>query len=224
MSRSHSYAMALTIVSACVASAIAADIGSDDPVEIPLKKIWALNIPGTRNVRDLDPPRQREPQSEEEFIRTSLVEQIVHSLSRNHWPKEGEKAGQAFVVVGTGVDALRQATRVLAGEAKRKEAVPADKELTLVFYTYNSGRSLRLDEVHRRGNEVAVDYHLEAYEGMLQSFTYFALIPLGKLAPGEVQVTVTRATDTGPSYLVERFKSVPAERLVSGSFTFEVTR
>lgn len=190
--------------------------------EISPKTIWALNIPGTQDVRKLDPPRTSEPTSAEELIRTSPVEQIIHSLK--HSPKEGEKTGRAFVVVGVGLDALLEAKKVLAGEAKAIKEVPADKEITLVVYKYNSGRAMRLDGVDQEGNKVAVRYHLKTYD-MLQSFASFALIPLGKLKPGKVEVAVTHGTDEGPGELNERHdKRAPAERIVSRSFNFAVTK
>lgn len=192
--------------------------------EIPLNSIWGLNIPGTQDVRKLDPPRKSQPISADEFIRTSLVEQIKHSLDNNHSPKQGEKAGRAFVVMGTGLEALREAQKVLAGDAKRIDEVPANKEITLVVYKYNSGRAMRLDGVDQQGNKLAVRYHLKTYD-MLQSFASFALIPIGKLEPGKVEVAVEHGIDEGPSDLNERHdKRAPAERIVSRSFDFAVTK
>lgn len=147
------------------------------------------------------------------------MEQVIHSLNHRRRPKEGEKADKAFVVVGTGVDALRQAQRVRTGEVQRDKTVPADKYLTLVFFAYTSGRFLRIDEIQQLGNKTEIKYHLKACEATRAS-TQFALIPLGKLPAGEANVTVARNPDTGPSYLVSR--AIPAARLVSGSFTFNV--
>jgi hypothetical protein len=211
------YSQLLAAVCAIGAAAATADIA---PVEIPLKEIWALNIPGTRNVRELDPPRLRDPLTEEEFIQTSLVEQIARSLNVTHWPKEGEDGGPAFVVVGEDLDALRQAQKVLAGELERNETVPGDKELTLVFYSYY-GRTVRLDAVERKNNEVVVKYHLHAHQSGV-STPHFALIPIGKLPPGQVAVTLERLPDTGPSIIVERLRKRPAERFLCVSSTFEV--
>ena len=190
--------------------------------EISLKSIWALDMPGTRNVRELE-PKPEAGLSADELISRSLVEQIRWSLNPNFWPKDGQKAGKAFVVAGSGLDALREAHGVLADKIERSSAVAADKETTIVFYAYNSGRSVLLDEVIRQGDTVTVKYHLHAHE-TLKSTTHFALIPLGKLTPGKIQVNIQRSPDTGPSGLVRRFKTVPADRIVCGSFAFETAR
>jgi hypothetical protein len=158
MSQLRSYAMALAIVSVCAGSAIAANVDGE-PDTIPLKEIWAFDIPGTRNIRELEPKPER-GLSADELIRRSFVEQIRWSLNPNFLPKEGETAGEAFVVAGIGVDALDKAHGVLVNKIKRVDSVARDEELSLVFYVYNSGRSVRLDEVQRHGNTVTVKYHL----------------------------------------------------------------
>lgn len=187
--------------------------------EIPLKSIWALDMPGTKDIRELE-PKPESGISADELISRSLVEQIRWSLNPNFWPKEGHNAGKAFVVAGSGIDALREAHGVLADRNKRASSIAADKEMTLVFYAYNSGRSVLLDHVVRKGDTITVKYPLHAHE-VLKSTTHFALIPLGKLSPGKFQVNIQRSPDTGPGGLVRRFKTVPADRIVCGSFAFD---
>lgn len=219
MSKYRSYAMALAIVSTFAVSAFA-KVG-DEPVSIPLKEIWALDMPGTRNVRELDPPRKMEPRSVIEFIQTSLVERTAQTLNSNNWPKNGDSAGRGFVVVGTDVDALREAHAILSKEKKRADYLPVGKDLSLVFYSYSSGRYVHLDKVERQGDTITVDYHFVSHRTLDMS-THVALIPLGELPVGKVRVRMVQVKDK------ESGKSTPADNrnarpVVCDSFSFVVT-
>jgi hypothetical protein len=196
---------------------------AEGAVKIPLSEVWGMSLPGTRNVRDLEPTRKSIPRSDEEFIRTSIVEQIRQSLDHDHSPKKGEKARQAFIVAGTGLDALREAKDVLTGEKKRTNSVPANKEVTLVFYAYDPGRSLQLDEIVRQGDKVTVKYHLNIPEGFISKdyVPYLALVPLGKLPPSKIGVNMERLPDVGGTTF-DRQRYSGLDNRVCDSFSFEV--
>lgn len=192
----------------------------EKPIEIPLKDIWALDMPGTRNLRDLDPSRKAEPRTVEEFIRTSLVERTVQALDGNNWPKKGHRAGRAFIVRGTDVDALHETYAVLSKEKKRGEFFPANQPLTLVFYSYSTGRYVHLDKVERDGQTINVHYHLVAHRTLDMS-TYVALIPLGELPSGKMRVRIKQTPNEDQSsenYTADRV----AQRLICESFEFMV--
>lgn len=190
--------------------------------EIPRESVWGLNIAGTKNVKELIPPPKKDPLSAEDFIESSLVEQVAHrSLGHRNVPKEGQKAGDGFIVRGVGKRALEQARNVFAGEEKSIKKISANGEYSLVVFAYASGRSFCLDDIQVIDSEIIVAYHLMAHE-LMTSSSHFALIPLPKLPPGEVKVTMKRSEDTGPATIVARLSKIPVERLVSGSFTFNV--
>lgn len=189
--------------------------------EIPLESIWGLNISGTSDVKDLIPPPKQNPGSEEDFVNSSLVEQVSQLLGHRHVPGEGNKAREGFVVVGVGKTALEKAREVLAGKAKPLKEISPGEEASLVVFAYASGRSFCLEDVNVDGGDIAVNYHLQAHEQMSSS-AHFALIPLPKLPAGKVKVEMKRSEDTGPKAIVDRLKKIPAERIVSNSFSFQV--
>lgn len=197
--------------------------GVSSAEEIPLKSIYGLNIAGTSNVKDLVPPPKKNPDSEEDFVKSSLVEQVRALLGHRHVPAEGKKAREGFVVAGVGKSALEQVQAVLAGKAKPLKEITAGEEASLVVFAYASGRSFCLDDVKVNDGEITVAYHLEAHEQMSSS-AHFALIPLPKLPEGKVTVEMKRSEDTGPEVLVDRLKKIPAERIVSNSFSFQVVK
>ncbi|WP_428308024.1 hypothetical protein [Lacipirellula sp.] len=189
--------------------------------EIPLKEIWGFNIAGTSDVKELVPPPKKDPQSAEDFINSSVVEQTAQLLGHRKVPAEGRKAGDGFIVAGVGKEALERAREVLAGKEKSLKEISAEGEFSLVIYTYFSGRSFCLDDVQVDDGEITVAYHLMAHE-LMSSSAHFALIPLPKLPPGDVNVVMKRSDDTGPAPIIARLAKVPAERIVSGSFKFRV--
>jgi hypothetical protein len=197
---------------------------AEDSVEIPLDTVWALNIHGTKNIRELELKRKSVPQTDEEFIRTSSIEQISQALNHNHKPEKGAPARKAFAVSGNDLDALRNARDVLLGKKGRSDSFKSDEDIWLVFYTYNQGRSVHLEEIKRQANAVTVKYHLNIPEGFISptASPCFAFIPLGKLPPGKVSVSIERLPDVGGTeFIKQRYAS--QDNLVCDSFSFDIT-
>src|SRR4051812_2486016 len=117
--------------------------------EIPLNKIWGYDLPGTKNIRKLEPKQATGNLSDKEVISRSLVLQIQQSLMKR--PKPNEKAGAAFIVVGTDQEALKNAHAIMIAKAKKEppRVFPANSELSLVFYSYASSKYVRLLSVEQ---------------------------------------------------------------------------
>ena len=75
-----------------------------EAVIIPLNRIWALEMPGTLNIAELEPDKN--PRS----AHGPLLREIRRSLAPL---REGEEAKPEFAVLGTGADALREAHAVI---------------------------------------------------------------------------------------------------------------
>ena len=208
------FLLAITTVLSCV-------VISDEAIQIPKNQIWALNLPGTKNIYDLeDVPKGLK---EEEFLRRSAILRMTRRLSRlGH--KESDKAPVGFIVAGKDKQALDRACDIITGKAKRQEIFPADQELTLVFYSHATGRYVRLDEVERNGNDITIRYHLET-KSTMDLNVYVALIPLEKLPADKYPVWVKRnppvygrGAQDGPASPKE------VKRTISGSFEFIVAK
>ncbi|WP_428305488.1 hypothetical protein [Lacipirellula sp.] len=190
-------------------------VTSEDPIEerVPLDRIWALSMPGTKKVRELDP---RESPDQE-----TAVSQIARGLLS----KIGQQtdAGPCFLVAGEGKEALENAASVIADNASPLTALTTDDEISLVFYSYAAPGYVALHSVRKAKNQVTVRYHVMMHATSDVS-VHFALIPLGKLSPGKLNVDVMQVGRDKPSPLegVSRPEPKLVARAVCKSCAFEI--
>lgn len=170
---------------------------AEDSVEIPLSEIWALRMPGTRDVKELEPeaygPEARALSETEQFQRfnSSNTQQIRNSLelepdSDAPGPK---KPGKAFAVVGTGKKALTEAKEILSGRKKPQSSFSANSRLSIVFYSLQSGSYVHLTSVERQGNRINIHFQFVPHFTDDMS-DHFALIPVMQLPHGEIEVQI----------------------------------
>ncbi len=193
-------------------------------VDIPLDKIWALEMPGTKNIRDLQEVPPALPNNE--LYKRSFVAQIQKALSHRNLPRYGEHPSTAIIVNGTELDALKDAARLLTEmntlkEKKEPELIqPTETELSLVFYSYSCSRYVRLTVVEKAENVINVKFRFVSHATKNMS-THFAIIPLGKGLRGTVKVNVIeeQPIDSDGNH-DSPFRDT--KRYVSDSFTFRV--
>jgi hypothetical protein len=94
-------------------------------VTIPLDQIWAYDMPGTRDIGKLEINKAPNYAYGPLFgqMRLSLADGLARS----------EDAKQGFAVLGTGLDALREAHSVLAANQESRTTLPAGREISLVL-------------------------------------------------------------------------------------------
>lgn len=185
---------------------------------IPLDKIWGFDIPGTKDIRDLE-PKSDPTLSAEEYFRRSNVFKIHKNL--NQRTKDGERAGQAFVVRGVGKTALENAETAFEKGRRDSTVLPPDVDVSLVFYSQMCGRYVRIKSVETTGNVVRLKYQFVGH-ATTEATTHFALIPLGKLTAGKYQVEIEESQAIDDRERPE--KSVPDPKLFicdSCSFTIK---
>lgn len=213
-------AIALTAVSAF----------GDPPNVVPLDQIWALDMPGTRDVRELEPDnfgdKVRELPADEQFrlLDESLTEQIDKTLRPPHivapGPVKEPEPKNGFAVSGIGVEALQNAKAVLCKTVQPNEKFDTTTPISVVFTSNQSVRYAHLVRVTRTDNVVEIQYRSIPHESR-DLTSHFALIPLGKLLAGEYRVNVTRLPESDNRETAKN--SVGTGRNVSKSFSFEVT-
>lgn len=147
--------------------------------EIPLKSIWAYDMPGTQDVRKLS---------------KELANNLATWLMRR--TGEGGKAGKCFLVYGDGKYALQGATNVLMAGANRPTEL-AGTEASLVFYSLVAPGYVTIDSIEREERKVTVRFKVTTHQEAL-STTHFALIPLGKLPEGKFEVEVVEIDPEKP--------------------------
>jgi hypothetical protein len=179
---------------------------------IPLDQIWAWKMPGTKDVGKLD------------AVKTGGTTEhpILHDVFAGigSLPK-GKRAAPAFVVEGVGKTALDNARSVFKKETNRVEKVPPNTELSLVFYSHGAGQHFcRLVSVEKSERLIKVKYRFFDHS-LAVSRIHFAFIPIGKFAPGVVEVKIEQQDSTNLAGSV-RPPVREMERLVSGPFSFEV--
>lgn len=155
---------------------------AEEAEEIPLSEVWALQMPGTQDVRELEPPKVRTKHD-------SLVNQIRKQLTKGR--AKDELAGQAFVVQGHGHTALVNAHDILVNHKKPKESFKAGSQLSLVFYTYSSSRYVHLSKVQVSAGSIDVHYKFVPHRTK-EMTSHFALMPLGEVPAGKYKVKLAR--------------------------------
>lgn len=182
---------------------VATSVSADEPsVEIPLDRIWAFDMPGTRDVAGIPLPEvdeKRRPGLDHERYRNeraNLIEQMRQYLTAK---PSSVQAMPGFVVPhGVDIHTLRQASNRLAiskklGHTYPLEQIPAiefpvsEEDVTLVFYSHPAAYHVRLTKVERQGHDIVVRYRFQPH-AYVESTVHFALIPLGKLPAGKYQV------------------------------------
>jgi hypothetical protein len=210
---------------ACIAALVLAPLvnGEDDGEpdrSIPLKRVWAYNMPGTKSVRELEPKVEVKELSVDALLRDSVVLQIYHSLLNR--PKDDLIAGPAFIVEGTDKRALQNAASVLTKGKEPLRVFPADSDLTLVFYSFACGRYVWIDSIELSENRVTIYYRFVSHANA-EMTAQFALIPLGKLQSGVVQVSIERLPTISLQPKMAAVEENPVlDQRVGGSFSFRV--
>lgn len=185
-----------------------------EAVTIPLGKIWAYEMPETRDVREL------ELDAKEPDKATPLTSGILTTLTYN---KPGQTAKPAFVVAGTGIDALREAAAVLVDGKKPRASFPASSDVSIVFFSNAFGYYVHVRKVEQEPGKIVVTYRFAPHRTK-EMTNHFALIPLGKLPPGKVKVEFVRAP-IDPQFAVAGFKEPDAKvdaQVIARPFEFEV--
>ncbi len=166
----------------------------EDPVaeRIPLDQIWALDMPGTRDVRELDPRKDVNVKN------STAVTKIRRSIFlRTYRTKERPKAGPCFLVPGEGKEALQNAAKVLVDNAPHAKTLPAGEKVSLVFYSQPAPGYVALHSVRHSDNHITVRYQVITHQ-TANATVHFALIPLGKLPAGKATVEVVEVASETP--------------------------
>lgn len=181
--------------------------------EIPLKSLHALNMKDIPSVYELEPKLDRSRLSKAELLKVSDVEKLRVALS-----KRPKGVAGPVLVVPTEV-ALKAANGILKGE-EMPRWLPTDTDLSLVFYAFLNGRYIWINNVEREGNLITIKF--EAVQHTSADMTqHFALIPLGKLAPGTYHVKVEEVPSLPPDG--KTATPLPNKRgIISDSMSFGV--
>ena len=213
---------AFAFIVSCAAALAEAQVEQPNAKAISLDQIWAFKMPGTRDVRELEPKPDTKSMTTmdqvEDYFRGSSVHQILRVLSNRPTKKSYYPAGPVFAVAGTGKEALKNAQAVFATlESKYPDPrLAADTEVSLVFYSYSTGRYVQLVSVEQAARTITINYRLVQHMSCDMS-THFALIPVGELPAGRVQVKVSELPMVGQEGQHVTWTGARSERVCNGS-------
>jgi hypothetical protein len=167
-----------------------------DVQTIALDQIWAYGMPGTHDVRELEPDNFGEhtrllPSAERfKLLSESMADKIRAALDKDR-PSKGGVAKQGFAVLGTGAEALQDAYDVLVSGHKPAESFPTVSNVTLVFFSHSFGDYVHLETAERRGKTIEAQYRFVPHDSKDMAWE-IALIPLGKLPPDTYNVKIVQ--------------------------------
>jgi len=192
------------------------------PIAIPLGQIWALDMPGTRDLDELIPARIK-PGSARQYELTDLR----RALSPKQ-PVVKSATGFATAILPSRESSYEiRAIRAVLQSSRRSNSVPVTEKVGIVFYSNASAYRVELEKVERSGSVINIRYRLAPYQPAdlsEKTLVDLALIPLGKLPAGEYRVEMTRSP-MEQKHLDAGHKPVSdeqASRFVCQPFSFEV--
>jgi hypothetical protein len=190
---------------------------------VPLSEVWALKMPGTKNVRELDGEGQGIARSTTNRMASWLINNRPRPIEANVPPTRASLAGPGFAVIGTEADSLRQAANKLIQRPRRgRERFLSGSSMTVVFFAHPTAGYVHLHAVEVAGTDVTIKYRIVPHRTK-ESTTHFALIPLGKLPAGEYRVRMVLLPPPEEAGKRARpFDPGIAARDVCGDFTFLV--
>lgn len=150
----------------------------EPPRTILPRDIWALEMPGTKDISELATPAD-----------VKRLMAITGSwIERESKLNFKDVARPCFAVTGIGQPAFHNALERFESGKKPSGIFSTADEISVVFFSEPVGENhVRIEQVVRKGKRIEIQYRLEPYLEKSISQT-FALIPLGKLAEGAYQV------------------------------------
>lgn len=203
-----SHARFLATLFGFLACWVTSAIAGEGVVTIPLKEIWALDVPGTRDLRKLTDQRPD----------IAIAERIDRILQVN--PTKGNRKG--FAVAGEDLAAVKEALARLSDKRAAPESLPSDMEVSLVFFSTPFSYYVHLQSVERRGDVITIKYAFVPHKTK-ELTAHFAIIPMGKLPVGKWQVKIVQLP-MAQEYKAAGFKPVDsktAREIVCAPFVFE---
>ncbi len=202
-------------------------------VEIPLNKIWAWKMPGTQDIKTLEPKhfgptvRKLPEQEQVDLLLSSLSQQIDFAIGRQ--TDEKQPIGPGFAVAGTGHKALASVKEAMEQDQMPSQTFTFGTDISLFFFTRSSGWPVQLKSVAKLENTITVQYYFVPHRSndliFGRSNRYFALIPLGILPAGSYSVNAFQTIER--KYTGRDFQTVDkeaGEKRVCKSFTFTVVQ
>jgi len=190
--------------------ATSAFAASEKTVGIPLKDIWAFEMPGTKNVLKIKGPET-----------DRLVAEIRQAISADESNPKGPRS--AFAVEGVDGDALREVHAVIVERKKPRNAFPKGSLVSIVFFSKPAGSYVHLQQVESTENSIEIRYQFVPHRTR-DVTQHLALIPFRTQSVNKIRVDIVQSP-MAPEFTKWGIKPLRpdwAEEFISKPFTFEV--
>jgi hypothetical protein len=213
-----------TLICGCVLLVAATSSRKTASETIALDQIWAYEIPGTHDVRELEPQHfgkhvaDLSGEQQLKLLHGSRTQQILDSLV---YLREEEKlqAQPGFAVTGSPAEALRQAHDVLANKRKPRHTFSDKEDIYAIFFSHQFGNYVRINKVVRKNTDIEIEYQFVPHRTK-EVTNHFAIIPLGKLPVGKYHVAIVQAPQNGNRKLGSEVEN----RIVCHPFSFSIKK
>jgi hypothetical protein len=148
--------------------------------EIPLEKVWAYRMPGTRS---MDMPLLDDGKT----YATADGKMIAEALAG--LKDFGSDVRGGFAVSGTGSAAMIEAHKVLAGGAAPSSSLDRGQRISLVFFSHQPGLYVHLKKITQKGPLVEIAYEFVARETKNPT-PQLAIIPLYDVPAGTLKIVL----------------------------------
>lgn len=201
--------------------------------EIPLSEIWALDMPGTKDVYGLgfaEPDRHRDAGMGPVEFRAMRKEAIDQMSLALYEKLPSERAAKGFIVPWNPNSHMLKRAGSILREAKRYDhfdvdikEYPKGSDITLIYFSHPSSCYNHIKEIKREGHEITVKYQLVPHY-TVDSTAHFALIPLENLEVGEYEVKFEqlRMEQKFEKAGFIPFSSTQRRRYVCNDFSFRI--
>lgn len=158
---------------------LAAPCHAEEPIEIPLSEIWALDMPGAHNVYELAPEDARREFNE-------LLKEVKQQLYK--LPRDGSAMPEAFAYAGGPARGPQLLLDRLRNKTTAKSVVTQGDPIFVMIFSGNDVRYFRFAGAAWKENTLEIMCEFIPHRTRNES-VHFAILPIGNLPPGTYSLT-----------------------------------
>ena len=156
--------------------------------EIPLDKVWAYQMPGTR-------PMDISLLEDGKTYATPDGKMVSEALAA--LKDFGSDVRGGFPVAGAGSAALIEAHKVLAGGAAPSGTLDRTQKISVVFFSHQPGLFVHLKKITQKGSQVEIAYQFVTRETK-DPTPQMAIIPLYDVPAGTLKIVLRSEGSPAP--------------------------
>jgi hypothetical protein len=150
--------------------------GGAEVVEIPLSEVWAYRMHDTKQLEDATDSLTGKDIAPEGIVLRSILQRLREA--------EVQDAGVGFAVQGVGLEALKNAHKVIVEGDTPVESHQIGKPCSVVFYSHMFPEYVQIRRIEQHQQRLRVEYWFEPH-ATKELTSHLALIPIDTSLPGK---------------------------------------